>query len=232
MSRRDARRTETTAPANAAKTTKATSRVADARTTLAEMKAAKTSLETRLAAAAEERKALAGAALIDKDDAAAKQLADLSAETARITIELENVIAGIAAAQGRLQQAEAREAAMRERENARKANLLLEERQRLAAEAQRSLDDFNRIFAQLIGRGRELRALCHRAPSSAHESLILRSSQQNARCALHRLGLISSEPLPREELRVSLPEMLAHIDAGARRWCDAISDDGNERGAL
>ena len=108
----------------------------------------------------------------------------------------------------------------------------MEERGRLVADAQRCLDDFNKVFALLIQRGQDLRRLSDRAPSSSHEAMILRASQQNARAALARLGLIPpSEPLPRQELRVSLCAMLEHIDAGALAWARRVTAGDDDSGA-
>jgi hypothetical protein len=206
--------------------------VAACTTALETVKALVETNKARLAEIDNERQQLTGAALIDCDPLAKQRLDALSAETVAVKAHLENTMAAILEGEVRLQNAQARQAAAQQVENAQSSRALLAERQRLSKEAQSHLDDFNRKFAQIIQLGRDLRSLNPRATSERHDGLILRASMTNARVALARLGLLSVEPMPQEQMRVALPSMVEHLDKLAAAWCNSVTYNDDSKGPV
>lgn len=201
---------------------------AEARAILDGLRERHAKLESRRDAIAKEREDLAGAALIDGNDEAKKTLAGLSTEAASVAVDVENVLAAINIASARLKDAEEREAHEREIQKAKRAREILAERQALAKQAELALTTFTAAVEQMSLIGRELQKLTDRASGERHLGMIIRAAQQSARCSLVQKGLISSEPMPDERMRHPLPELLAHIDLGARRWAD-ITIDGEAK---
>jgi hypothetical protein len=106
--------------------------VAACTTALETVKALVETNKARLAEIDNERQQLTGAALIDCDPLAKQRLDALSAETVAVKAHLENTMAAILEGEVRLQNAQARQAAAQQVENAQSSRALLAERQRLA----------------------------------------------------------------------------------------------------